>query len=81
MKPVRHAHTNATLGKPIDWDKFSRGEPCGNLPVVYMDGRFYSFWKVTWKEWFALLRGKPVRLCVVGDSHPPVSLDIGDMRA
>lgn len=74
MKPTTNELTTITLGKPITWDEATQG-PCGGLPVCRQDGEYYSYWTTTWRERLAILFGRPVRLCVVGFSHPPVHLD------
>ncbi len=75
MQPVRHKNTNAILGSPPGWNETRHG-PCIGLPVIQTeDPYYYSFWKTTWRERLAILFGRPVRLCVVGEAHPPVALD------
>jgi hypothetical protein len=75
MKPIKTDKTNLILGAPEGWNELQHG-PCIGLPVLQTeDPYFYSFWQTTWRERFAILFGRPVRLCLVGRSHPPVMLD------
>lgn len=75
MKPIKTPHTNAILGAPPGWNEAQHG-PCIGLPVLQTeDPYFYSYWATTWRERLSILIGRPVRLCVVGGSHPPVSMD------
>lgn len=78
MTPLKTEHTNAVLNAPQEWDANTHG-PCAGLPVLVHedDGMrtFYSYWSATWTERLSVLLGRPVRLCVVGQSHPPVHLD------
>ena len=78
MTPIKTPSTNLVLGAPKDWDQRSNGT-CKGLPVIATeDPRFYSFWRASWRERIAVLFGQPVRLCVVGGSHPPVRIDLGN---
>jgi hypothetical protein len=78
MKPIKTEHTNLTLGAPQGWDASANG-PCEGLPILRQseDGLTtnYSYWRAEWKERIAVLFGRPIRLCVVGQAHPPVHLD------
>lgn len=78
MTPLKTEHTNLVLGAPQGWNANAHG-PCIGLPVLMQDDEglrtFYSYWTGTWRERLAILFGRPVRLCVVGQSHPPVHLD------
>lgn len=75
MKPIKTPRTNMVLGAPKEWNELRHG-PCIGLPVIATeDPYFYSYWSVTWRERLAVLFGRPIRLCVVGASHPPVSID------
>lgn len=78
MKPIETPHTNLTLGAPQGWNASAHG-PCNGLPVLRQDEDdlrcFYSYWQATWRERLAILFGRTVRLCVVGQAHPPVHID------
>lgn len=78
MHKVQHPSNNAVLGAPAGWNQ--QAVECGALPVtrfvhngVHMQA---SFWMPTPNELAALNCGHPVQLTVVGDVHPPVSLNI-----
>lgn len=76
MEPIRTETTTRVLGQPADWDE-ARFGPCSGLPVTDSDGLIYSYWRPTWRERLAVLRGRPVRLCVAGLAHPAVAVDTG----
>ena len=79
MDSLNTIHTTAYLGAPENWDKEKDGE-CFTLPVVQVDDRMISFWRPTKAELEKLNAGHPIRLHIVGSSHPPVMLDIsGDI--
>ena len=46
--------------------------------VVYSDGQrgILSYWRPSAHELELLNKGHPVRLCVMGSGHPPVSLGV-----
>lgn len=74
MTPIRHPQTTRTLGAPADWDEGLHG-PCVGLPITDSGGVMYSYWRPTWPDRLRVLVGSPVRLSVVGKTHPPVMLD------
>lgn len=74
MKPVRTATTNVVLGQPKDWDT-ERDGICEGLPIAHAHGVMFSYWRPSFAELLAILRGKPIRLGVFGAGHPPVSID------
>jgi len=74
MKPIHTSATTVVLGAPEDWNDEVDG-PCAGLPLVRVDLLQYSYWRPSLRERLDILRGKPVRLCVFGISHPPVHLD------
>lgn len=63
------------LGAPKNWDANEHGE-CEVLPVLTEGVHNYSFWKPSQEELILLIEGKSVRLTVVGNSHPPVWVDV-----
>lgn len=73
MKAVHNPNTTHVLGPPPDWD---REKPCSGLPVTKFDGMTISYWRLSWRERLAVLCGRTVRLCIVGERHPAVSLDV-----
>ena len=74
MKAIRTDATTDILGAPIGWDHRRHG-PCEGLPVVRHDGAFYSYWRVGLADRVRILLGRPVRLVVAGEGHPPVAVD------
>jgi hypothetical protein len=77
MKPVQTKYTRHIIGAPKDWDEAKRG-PCYGLPVVYGDGTICSYWRPSWRERFAVLFGRNIRLTVhstTGLLMTPVWLD------
>jgi hypothetical protein len=75
MKPIKTKNTNMILNKPKNWNEAEHGE-CVGLPVVAFDGVFISYWSLSWRERFAVLFGKPIRLAVIANGHPPVALGV-----
>lgn len=77
MTSLNTEFTSHVLGAPSNWNPEIHGV-CHGLPVCMTDSYIYSWWSLTWRERFAVLIGKPLRLCVASASHPPVSLKITD---
>lgn len=75
MNPIRMPSTNRVLGAPLDWDEAKHGI-CQGLPVTIDGDHFYSWWSLSWAERIRVLFGKPLRLCILSRSHPPVALEI-----
>ena len=76
MTPVKTKVTTTPFGAPLDWDTVKRGE-CEQLPVAYSNGVWYSYWRLSWKERFLVLIGRPVRLAVLQyPGMPPVALEM-----
>jgi hypothetical protein len=73
LKPISSPHTTRILGAPSNWDE-SKGE-CQSLPISDSKGVMYSYWRLSFKERVLILFGRPIRLAVVGTSHPPVWVD------
>ena len=76
LKPIKNKHTNITLGKPQNWDE-SQGE-CIGLPVHSNGEGFYSWWSLNWLERLKVLLGFPVRLCILSNRHPVISVELGE---
>jgi len=74
MNPISISNPTRTLNKPTHWDEAKHG-PCIGLPIIDSEGVMYSYWSVTWRERLHILLGKPLRLAVVGTSHPPVGIE------
>lgn len=76
MNPIVTRHTTHTLGAPQGWNAAVFGE-CKGLPVCMTEDPYiYSWWKPSWRERFATLFGKPVRVCIVSRAQPPISLEV-----
>lgn len=76
MTPINTINTTKILGAPNEWDASKHGV-CTGLPILETEDPYmYSWWNLTFKERIKILFGKPVRLCVVGKSHPPVALQV-----
>jgi hypothetical protein len=77
MNKTQHPSNNAVLGAPPGMSR----EECGALPITrieYSDGTqaVASFWTPSEAELQLLNSGKPVRLVVLGKTHPPLSLGV-----
>ncbi len=77
MKRTQHPTNNAVLGAP---PRISI-ENCTALPitrVVFQDGdqACVSFWSPSAEELTLLNAGRPVRLCVLGTTHAPLSIGV-----
>lgn len=75
MIAVEHQGQTRLLRAPFEWDDEGMG-PCNNLPVTDDGSLMYSYWKPSLREWFGLVLGRAVRLCVIGSGHPPVAVDV-----
>jgi len=76
VTPINTSATTVVLGKPRDWDDEKMGS-CGGLPIHRTDDAHqYSWWQLSWRERWWIVIGRPVRLCVIGRGHPPVSLAV-----
>jgi hypothetical protein len=71
---VKKPHTNVLLSAPVDWDSAVHGE-CKQLHVCKFSGVMYSYWKLSFIDRLRVLFGRTIRLAVIGNNHPPVSLD------
>ena len=78
MKPVISAKTQHALGAPLNWDEKAAGV-CGSLPIQRGESSgvhwVSSYWQATWMDRLRILFGRPIRLTVVGRTHPPVMVD------
>lgn len=83
MDFIQHESNNAVLGAPPGVPI----EECRALPITHVqfaDGgqACVSFWRPSAHELQLLTQGKPLRLCVMGITHPPLSVGVegdGDM--
>lgn len=62
------------LGKPVDWDDAVDGT-CDILPAVRLAYGWASYWQLSWREWWDVVRGRPVRVTIASGAHPPIMLD------
>lgn len=72
MKPVEFEQQDILLGPP----KGSERGTCGALPIQFVDGTMQSYWKPSPEDLKTLNEGGHVRLCVHGNGHPPVWVDV-----
>lgn len=78
MNRFQHPSNNGVLGAPAGWDRAEI--PCGALLITRreVDGRpaIVSFWKPTADELAMLNAGSSVALWVLGQTMPPVSMEV-----
>lgn len=71
------------LGAPRNWDQ-QRIE-CGGLPIIDYEISgvpcMSSFWKPTEEELAQLNAGAHIKLTIIGQSHPPVCVEVGRCEA
>jgi len=77
MKRAQHPTNNAVLGAPAGMSI----EQCNALPITrleYADGQpaVASFWQPTKAELDLIASGKPIRLIVLGVTHPPLNIGV-----
>lgn len=78
MDRHQHPSNNAVLGAPPG----VAVEDCMALPItrVYFQQQdehaVVSFWKPDAAELALIAAGRPVRLCVMGRTHPPLSIGV-----
>lgn len=82
MRATQHRTNNLVLGAPPDWDQGSL--PCSAIPVTKatLEGSpvIISFWQPTPEEVQQLANGGLIALWVIGDTMPPVSLNVEDKK-
>lgn len=70
-----------TLGAPYSWDKAQQGH-CGSLPIRDVETSagpgMESVWFPTPEELTAIAAGAPIMLTILGQKHPPVSVNVGE---
>jgi hypothetical protein len=74
MNPIDRGATRI-LSAPKGWDAKKHG-PWLGLPIIDAHGYMYSYWRPTLLERFRVAIGTPVRLAVVGTTHPPVAISV-----
>lgn len=71
-----------TLGQPKDWDE-SKGK-CYGLPVLVGESEIgrvmISAWFPTPDELAQLIAGESIKLWIYGNTHPVVSLTVGEVK-
>lgn len=77
MQAINTVFTTHMLSKPKNWDNEGLGV-CTDLPVAAHDGMLCTFWRPSIKERFRLALGWPIKLVLVANNHPPVSLEVSD---
>jgi len=79
LKPIKTKICNHEFGAPFNWDASVRGE-CIPLPVYHDKGNstFYSYWELTDEERKRIADGAHIILGVVGNGHPPVSVNVSN---
>jgi|SRR3954453_17742570 hypothetical protein len=83
MIPGHIDGAHATLRAPENWDEAQDGV-CTGLPV-YVEQlpsgiiQISSVWFPTPEEIASIVAGAPVKLTIVGSSHPPVMLSVGEL--
>lgn len=79
MIPQRINNATRELGAPKGWDQ-TKGN-CAALPIRDIKeaygNRMVSEWRPTVEELALLNGGASILLSVVGDCHPPVSINVG----
>lgn len=78
MRKTQHPSNNAVLGAPKGWNQHEL--PCGALAITRTDveGKpaIVSYWMPTPEELAALNAGASVALWVLGETMPPVALEV-----
>jgi hypothetical protein len=78
MQHILHSTNNDVLGAPAGWDQ--KDLPVDALPITRTEVNgvpaVASFWKPTAEELAALNAGGSVSLWVLGETMPPVSLEV-----
>lgn len=80
MRPTQHPSNNLVLGAPSGWDQSESA--CHALAVTTLPADdsgpavVMSWWRPTDAELRALIAGHTVRLSVVGERMPPVSIEV-----
>lgn len=77
MHFIQHSSSNAVLGAPPGMPI----EECRALPITrvqFGDGTLacVSFWRPSDHELQLLAQGQPLRLCLLGTTHPPLSVGV-----
>lgn len=70
MSPIKHSICNDVLHAP------GGDKDCADLHIYRHDGRVWSFWTPSPEELAAIVKGGAIALCVVGETHPPLSMNV-----
>lgn len=70
MSPIKHSICNDVLHAP------GGDKDCVDLHIYRHDGRVWSFWTPSPEELAAIVKGGAIALCVVGETHPPLSVNV-----
>lgn len=74
MRPCTTETTTESLGAPADWNDLLMGR-CEDLPICRAHGMIFSYWLPDEEELARIVAGHPIRLGVLGERHPVVSID------
>ena len=76
VRPEPFDGADVTLTAPEGWDESKHGR-CLGLPVMRRDGLCISRWSLNWRERFAVLFGRRVRVDVASaPTQPPIRLTV-----
>lgn len=75
MTPIIHESSNRLYTSPKD--RISH-YTVGDLPATVDNGHIYTFWQPSEVDIANIIAGMPIRLCVIGKSHPAISLEVTD---
>lgn len=76
MKAIKTQATNIEYMAPKNWNAEDHG-PCSSLWVYHDDaGMKMSYWQPTFFERVKILFGRNIRLTLVCDKHPPISVEV-----
>lgn len=83
MHSGRIMGTTSVLGAPKDWDKTKQGS-CGDLAVrsemTSAGPGMTSAWFPTPEEIARIAAGAPIYLTIIGQTHPPVAMSVGQVE-
>lgn len=78
MRAIQHPSNNRVLGAPKNWDQDEL--PCAAIALTdtVIDGVqcVVTYWRPSLEERKALIHGGDIRLAIVGNTMPPVSIGV-----
>lgn len=77
MQPIKTESTNVIYEPPRNTNVPDKTK-VASLPVTREDGMLHSFWQPSETDIANILAGVPIRLSILGKSHPAVSLAVTD---